>query len=140
MEHWHQSLLSLLKRGRDTGFLTVVHALLTEALLIGLLYALGLITVEALLPTFVTTRFSIALFIGGLILLLLLTSALGHFLALSFPRTLTLRHPLALLGLLWGVGLLLVSLVKFPFWSIPLIIALFLVSGYHFFQLFLEEK
>lgn len=140
MEHWHQSLLSLLKRGRDTGFLAVVHALLTEALLIGLLYALGLMTVEALLPTFVTTRFSIALFVGALLLMLFLTGALGRFLHLSFPRTLSLRHPLAILGLLWGVGILLVSLVKFPLWSIPLIIILFLFTGYHFFQLFLEEK
>jgi hypothetical protein len=140
MQFLYQQFVSTLRHSKETGLLQVLYALATEALVIGYLYFLGLFTVETLLPTFVTVRFSLALFLLVLVVLTLLIAALGRFLGLSFPLTITPHHPLFVLALLWGISILVVSLIKFPPLSIPVIILLFLIVGYLFWQLFFEEK
>ncbi len=140
MQFLYQQFISTLRHSKESGLLQVLYALATEALVIGYLYFLGLFTVETLLPTFVTVRFSLALFLLVLVVLTLLITALGRFLGLSFPLTIAPRHPLFVLALLWGISILVVSLIKFPPLSIPVIILLFLIVGYLFWQLFFEEK
>ena len=118
----------------------MVYALSVEALAIGYLYFIGLFTIETLLPTFITVRFSLTLFFFFLLLATFLVALLGQFLELSFPYRITRKSPLLFLGLLWGTGILVISLVKFPLWALILMTALFFVCGYLFWQIFLNEK
>lgn len=135
-----EKLLTLMEAWRADGVLHVVYALLAEALLIGYLYFIGLFTVETLLPTFVTVRFSLTTFLFILVLATIALSLLGRFLDLSFSWKITKKSPLLWLGIIWGIGILVVSLFKFPWPLIPLLIALLLLSGRLFWKIFFEEK
>ena len=140
MEFLEKKFVTSLMHWRATGVLHVVYALSTEALLIGYLYFIGLFTIETLLPTFVTVRFSLTKFFFLLLLATFLLSLLGRFLSLSFSWNITRKSPLLWLGILWAIGILTVSLIKFPFPIIPLLIGGFLVVGYLFWQIFFEEE
>lgn len=129
-----------LLRLHTDGTLRVVYALTVEALFIGYLFFAGLFTIETLLPTFVTVRFSLTKFFFVLIIGTMLLSLLGRSLALSFSWNITKRNPLLWLGILWSIGILTVSLMKFPPFLIPILVALFLLSGYLFWNIFFEEN
>lgn len=135
-----QKFLDTLVKWRLSGALRVAYTLSVEALAIGYLYFIGLFTLETLLPTFITVRFSLTLFFFFLLLATFLVALLGQFLELSFPFKITRKSPLFILGLLWGTGILVISLVKFPWWSIILISVLFLVCASLFWNIFFEEK
>lgn len=139
MNTLRQKLFSLLIRLRANGFLQVCYALMSEALFIGYLFFIGLFTVETLLPTFVTARLSLTKFFFLLTLGALLLSLLGKFLNISFPWNISKKHPLLWLGILWTVGILAVSLFKFPLITIPILIALLLFSLSLFWQIFFDE-
>ncbi len=140
MEYLQKKFVTALEHFRTTGLLTVAYALFMEALIVGFIYFIGFFTVETLLPTFVTVRFSLTKFFFILIMATFVLSLLGRFLNISFSWNITKRDPLLWLGILWGIGILLVSLIKFPVWSIPLLIVLFFFSGYLFWNIFFEEK
>ncbi|MFZ3031827.1 MAG: hypothetical protein WA082_02215 [Candidatus Moraniibacteriota bacterium] len=140
MNFLQKKLVDLLGQWRTTGTLQVVYALAVEALLIGYIYFIGLFTVETLLPTFITVRLSLTKFFFLLTLATFLLSLLGRFLNLSFPWNITKKSPLLWLGIIWSIGILTVSLIKFPLPIIPLLIAGFLLSGYLFWSIFFEEK
>jgi len=139
MEFLQKKLTLAFEGWRATGILHVVYALALEALFIGYLFFLGLFTVETLLPTFVTVRFSLTKFFFVLITTTILLSLLGRFLNVSFTWSITKKNPLLWLGLLWAIGILTVSMIKFLFF-IPLLIVLFLLSAYLFWQIFFEQK
>ncbi len=140
MEFLKKRFVISLIHWRATGVLHVVYALCVEALLIGYLYFIGLFTVETLLPTFVTVRFSLTKFFLLLIIASFLLSLLGRFLSLSFSWNTTRKSPLLWIGVLWAIGILTVSLIKFPLPLIPLLIGGFLLVGYLFWQIFFEEE
>lgn len=140
MNFLSQKFLDVLLEWRLSGALRVAYALSVEALAIGYLYFIGLFTIETLLPTFITVRFSLTLFFFFLLLATFLVALLGQFLELSFPYRITRKNPLLFLGLLWGTGILVISLVKFPLWALILMTVLFFVCGYLFWQIFLNEK
>lgn len=130
----------LLLRLRNEGVLHVIYALGVEALVIGFFFFAGLFTLETLLPTFVTVRLSLTKFFFALILASILLSLLGQFLSISLPTRLTKKSPLLWLGVLWSIGILVVSLMKFPPVLIPFLVIGFLLSGYLFWNIFSEEK
>lgn len=140
MESLQKQFITLLEDWRTSGALTVLYALAVEALFIGYLYFIGLFTIETLLPTFITVRLSLTKFFFLLTLATFLLSLLGRFLNLSFPWNITRKSPLLWLGIIWSIGILTVSLIKFPLPIIPLLIAGFLLSGYLFWSIFFEEK
>ncbi len=140
MNSLSQKFLDILLKWRLSGALRVAYALSVEALAIGYLYFIGLFTIETLLPTFITVRFSLTLFFFFLLLATFLVALLGQFLELSFPYRITRKSPLLFLGLLWGTGILVISLVKFPLWALILMTVLFVLSGYLFFNVLFEEK
>lgn len=125
---------------RASGLLKVIYTLATEALLIGYVYFIGFFTIETLLPTFVTVRFSLTTFFFFLIIATMLLSLLGRFLALSFSWNINKKSPLLWLGLLWTLGIATISLIKFPLVLLLIIIALFFLSGYLFWNIFFEKK
>jgi hypothetical protein len=59
---------------------------------------------------------------------------------LSFRQQINKKNPLLWLGLLWMLGILAVSLYKFPLPVIPVIIAGFFLIGFLFWKIFLENK
>lgn len=139
MELLQKKLTTVFASWRATGALHVVYALSLEALFIGYLFFMGLFTVETLLPTFVTVRFSLTKFFFVLIAATILLSLLGRFLELSFTWNITKKNPILWLGILWSIGILTVSMIKFLFF-IPILIILFGLSGYLFWQILFEQK
>lgn len=136
LKKWLTPYLITLKKN---GFLSVCYAVLAEALVIGFLAFGALFTIETLLPTFVTVRFSLTLFFGILILLASLLSVLGHFLDISFTLQMHKKNPWLWLGLVWILGILLLSLYKFPLLTIPLIIISFFLVGFLFWKIFFGQ-
>ena len=131
---------AILLRLRNRGALHVIYALGVEALVIGFVFFTGFFTLETLLPTFVTVRLSLTKFFFVLILAGIALSLLGQFLLVSLPARLTKKSPLLWLGVLWSIGILAISLMKFPPLLFTLFIAFFLLSGYLFFQIFVEKE
>ncbi len=140
MDFLFKQLTPSLEKWRTSGALHIVYALAVEALIIGYLYFAGFFTIETLLPTFVTTRFSLAKFLLILTLSTFATALLGRSLNLSFSWNITKKSPLLWLGIFWAVGILSVSLIKFPPLLIPVFIAGFFLSGYLFWNIFFEKE
>lgn len=125
---------------KENGSLSVVYALLTEALLLGFIGFVVLFTIETLLPTFVTERFSLTKFFFVLFLLSFILITLGRYLNISFQQSINKKSPLLWLGLLWTLGILAISLYKFPLPIIPFIIAGFFLFGFLFWKIFSQNK
>ena len=140
MEFIQKKFVMLLESWRESELLSVIYALAAEALFIGYFYFIGFFTIETLLPTFVTVRFSLTKFFFVLIVMTMLLALLGRFLKVTFPWNITKKSPLLWLGILWGISILAISLIKFPFIFIPIIIALFAIAGYLFWSISIEEK
>lgn len=131
---------AVLKRWRSEGSLHIAYALGTEALLIGYLYFIAFFTIETLLPTFVTVRFSLTMFFFFLVLATFVLSLLGRSLKVTHNWNITKKSPILWLGLFWGFGILLVSLIKFPPLLIPIILAGLLFSGHLFWKILFEDE
>lgn len=140
MKFLQKKIMAMLLDWRASGLLKVIYTLATEALLIGYVYFIGFFTIETLLPTFVTVRFSLTTFFFFLIIATMLLSLLGRLLALSFSWNINKKSPLLWLGLLWALGIATISLIKFPLVLLLIIIALFFLSGYLFWNIFFEKK
>lgn len=143
METIHAYFAKHLAALKENGCLAVCYALLAEALIIGYLGFIALFTVETLLPTFVTARFSLTQFFLILFLLSFILAALGRYLDISFDRQMSgisKKNPALWLGLLWMLGILTLSLYKFPLVTIPIIIAGFFLIGFLFWKIFFGEK
>ncbi|MBI2439272.1 MAG: hypothetical protein HYV45_01570 [Candidatus Moranbacteria bacterium] len=130
MKHLSQTIHKKLLRAKENGLLAVCYALLAEALLLGYLGFIGLFTIETLLPTFVTARFSLTKMLSALVFFSFFLAALGRFLHLSFPFSFNKKSPLFSFGLLLAIALLSVSLFKFPPIIIFLLIGGFFLAGY----------
>ena len=131
----NQYFIRHLKKMKQNGFLAVCYALLLEALLIGYLGFMALFTIEMLLPTFVSARFSLTKFFFLLFLFSFVLTALGRYLDMSFEWKITKKSPLLWLGFLWTLFILLLSLYKFPPFIIPIIILAFFAIGYLFWKI-----
>ena len=140
METLHQYCAKHLARLKVDGALAVAYALLAEALCLGYLGFIALFTVETLLPTFVTVRFSLTKFFFILFLLSFVLSLLGRYLDLSFAETINKKSPWLILGLLWTLGILMISLYKFPPITIPFILLGFFFTGFLFWKIFFGEE
>lgn len=140
MEALEKLLAPYIATLKQNGLLTVCYALLAEALIIGFLGFGALFTIETLLPTFVTIRFSLTQFFSILILLTFVLSILGHFLDISFESKMNRKNPWLWIGLIWMLGILLISLYKFPPLTIPFIIAGFFLVGFLFYKIFFEQE
>lgn len=140
MEILTKQLLPTLERSKQSGTLLLIYALSAEALCIGYVFFAGLFTLETLLPTFVTVRLSLSAFFAILVLCTFVVALLGRFLQASFPWTFTMKSPLVILAILWAIGILALSLIKFPWILIPVLIAGFFLSGYLFWHILFEEE
>src|SRR3989338_3613101 len=135
MESIKQKIENILRKWQEAGLLHVAYALLLEALIIGYLGFMALFTIEMLLPTFVSARFSLTKFFFLLFLFSFVLTALGRYLDMSFEWKITKKSPLLWLGFLWTLFILLLSLYKFPPFIIPIIILAFFAIGYLFWKI-----
>ncbi|MDO8566205.1 MAG: hypothetical protein Q7S04_03420 [Candidatus Moranbacteria bacterium] len=140
MQALNQYFIRHLKKLKQNGFLAVCYALLLEGLMIGYLGFMALFTIEMLLPTFVSVRFSLTKFFFFLFLFSFVLTALGHYLDMNFEWKVTKKNPLLWLGFLWTLGILILSLYKFPLLTIPIIILAFFSIGYLFWKILFDEE
>lgn len=130
-----QKIQTLFMKWKENGFLLVVYTLLAEALVLGFFGFAGLFTLETLLPSFVTTRLSLTKFLFLLLSFTFALGLLGRYIDLSFHRP-TKKSPLIWMGLVWTLGILAISLYKFPLIIIPVLIAGFFIVGFLFWKIF----
>lgn len=128
-------LKNLFEQFIDKGYGHILYALLIETILLILLSFAGLFTLETILPGLISGRFVIGKLIIIVTLLFFFTAFLGRLLGISLPITISssLRTLLILMGL-WALGILTISLLAFPTWSIPILLISFGAIGYFFFR------
>jgi hypothetical protein len=136
----NQKIKTAFEKWRVSGSLSVAYALLAEALLIGFVTFAGLFTIETILPTFISVRLNLTAFLALLLIGSFLLATLGRFLNIDFPSGLRWRNPFLWIGIVWTIGILAVSLYKFPLFLIPILILTFLGIGYLFSRIFFGEK
>jgi len=128
------------KSWEEKGYLALIWALLFELLANAFVAFAGLVTLETLLPTFITARLSLAKLLFFLLLGSSLLAWLGTKLHLEYPRTSLRRSPLVWITCLWGIALFFLSMIKLPLWSIPLFLLVTGAIGIFFFKLFFEDQ
>ncbi|NTW45751.1 MAG: hypothetical protein HGB18_01695 [Candidatus Moranbacteria bacterium] len=118
----------------------VMYAILAEACELGLLAFAAMLTVEAVLPGMITLRINLAPVFLVLLLLILATAALGKSLGISFPFAPDKRSPLTWIGISWLAFLLTLSSIRFPFWSVPLIVGGTFVVAHLFWKILFRNE
>lgn len=120
-----------LKKFQQSGYTHVLYALLVEAILLMLLSFAGLFTLETILPGIISSRFVIGKLIIIVTPLLFFTAFLGRVLGISFSTIHSSSLRIFVIGgLLWTLGISILSLLAFPIWSIPIFLISFAVIGY----------
>ncbi|NTW30032.1 MAG: hypothetical protein HGB34_01400 [Candidatus Moranbacteria bacterium] len=123
------------------SFKPIIYALSLEAAELLLLAFAALLTLEAILPGIVSGRLNLALFFAVILILFFLSSRIGAGIGLSFPFTPDKRNPLTWIGISWLAFLLTLSTIRFPYWSIPVIVGGMFVAAHLFWKLlFRSEK
>lgn len=109
--HLHNTI-SILKRHPNS---LVAFALLTEFLILSTFGCIALLTLEAILPTFISAHIPLPLLFGLLLILFMLHHQLGIWLSIKIrtPNRYILWALLTFLCL-WSLCILLLSLLKFP--------------------------
>lgn len=128
------SILLTLKHHKMTP---VIFALFTEFLLLATLGFLSLLSLEILLPTFVSSRINLALYFSGITSLFIFHHAVSVWLPQKIQnlnRSLVWLSTI-LLGL-WGTTLLILSLLKFPALAIIIILLFCALLGYLFRKIY----
>lgn len=126
---------NVLDNFREKGYGHILYALLIETILLILFSFAGLFTLETILPGLISGRFIIGKLIIVVTLLFFFTAFLGQYLGISFPMTISSSlRALLIIGGLWALGILTISLLAFPTWSIPLFLISFGLIGYFFWK------
>lgn len=122
---------NLLEKFQKNGYAHILYALLVEVILLILLSFAGLFTFETILPGIISSRFVIGKLIIIAAPLIFFTAFLGRVLSISFStfHSFSLRI-LVIGGLLWTLGISILSLLAFPIWSIPIFLISFTTIGY----------
>jgi hypothetical protein len=122
---------NLFEKFMRDGHAHVLYALLVEVILLILLSFAGLFTLETILPGIISSRFIIGKLIIIAVPLIFFTAFLGRVLGISFStfHSSSLRI-LIIGGLLWTLGISILSLLAFPIWSIPIFLISFATIGY----------
>ncbi len=118
-----------------TGWLHSVYALLIEAIVLLLLSFAAFFTLETILPGLISGRFVIGEIIIGITLIFFFAAFLGRSLRISFPIVISKSlRATVIIGILWILGILVISLLSFPLWSILLSLIAFAAIGYLFWK------
>ncbi|NTW90039.1 MAG: hypothetical protein HGB37_03990 [Candidatus Moranbacteria bacterium] len=119
----------------------VLYALLLETTELGLFAFVGLLTIEAVLPGIISMRLNMSLPFAGILIIFAAAAALGRRLGISFPFAPDKKSPLTWIGISWLAFLLTLSTIRFPYWSIPIIVGGMFAAAHLFWKLlFRSEK
>jgi len=111
----------------------VIFALFTEFLTLAILGFMALLSLEVLLPTFVSARINLSFYFGIILALFISHHALSVWLALKIhPLNRQLRTFLVVFLGLWGTILIVLSLMKFPIVATIIICLTCALLGYLF--------
>lgn len=120
-------------------YLPIVYALSLELLELSLFAFAALVTVEAILPGFISFRMNLTKPLLLIILFAAGTIALGHRLGATFPFAPDKKSPLTWIGISWLAFLLTLSAIRFPFWAVPIIVGSFFGIAYLFWKIFFRK-
>ncbi|MFZ1626938.1 MAG: hypothetical protein WAT81_04005 [Candidatus Moraniibacteriota bacterium] len=115
----------IITRDKKNGWLAIATNLLYETVLVGWIAFVGLYGIEALLPTFVTARLSLVKFAIILLALSGLLAWLGQRLKSNEIQTEERKNSRLFLALIFlGAGsIITLAHYRFPWWSIPILLA-----------------
>lgn len=132
---------SQVSTGRTVGHETrsLVYATLLELTEAGLiLLALGL-TVEALVPNLIFSRFPCSVALAFLTMLIAITAILGRSVHAPFPFIPKRNDPLSWIGIVWIAFLLTLFSLRVSLIAAPLSVGIFFFLAYRFFR-FIRAK
>jgi hypothetical protein len=125
----------------DSLPLRFFFSLCCELLIILYLFFFFLWTTEVLLPGFISFRVSLAPYFALLLVFTYVLALLGEYLNLSFTKELPFQKTLLTFGFIWGIAIIAISLIDFPWWSILIILGFFIITvSYFYLSLFKTEK
>ncbi len=115
----------------------VIFALFTEFLILSTIGFMMLLSLDILLPTFISTRVNLAVVLGGILSLFVL----HHAISIWLDRKIRSSNPLVIRTVrifcsLWGIMLLLLSLLKFPTLALIMILGITGLLAYLFRKAF----
>lgn len=144
MDNKHLSFL------HEDGFWLTLHALLYDALVLSLLAFAGLMTIEGLMPGFVSAHLNLAKVLFSIALLFFACISIGQQSAVAKAMMNRRKNISASSGnvskwligflLLWSSLLILNSLIKFPLWAIASIFLFTALIGKLLYKEFFEIK
>ena len=113
---------------REKGLWLMLHALLSDAIVLVLVAFAGLMTLESLMPGFVSAHINLAKILFAIAVLFLAHFAVGH--AYHIPAS-EKRAPWWLLTILilWSSAIVISSLIKFPLYAIAIIFVFTAIIG-----------
>jgi hypothetical protein len=143
MKNWfHQFINKIKKEGilvKSPTF-AFFFSLSSELLLVLYLFFFFLWTAETILPGFISLRINLAPYFATLLGLTFGLMYLGERAHFEFPKTFSLEKPLLVLAILWSIGIVGISLIKFPWWAILSLVTCFLIVIYYFWRILLEDS
>ncbi len=123
---------------RDLLF--VYHALLSEFLLWAFLGFLALMTFDTIVPNLVSIKMVMTLYFLVLTAGTIVLVFLSRFLDISYERGFPLQKTFLAASYLWLGAVMVISLLRFPNWSLPLFIFGFAGVLFLFSRVFLTRK
>jgi hypothetical protein len=125
---------------KESTTLLFIFSLCCELLILLYLFFFFLWTTETLLPGFISFRVSLAPYFAVLLGATFGLSLLGEYLNLSFPKMVRFHKAFLTMGLLWGIIIITISLIDFPWWSIIGLLCFFIFVVYYFYNTFLQYE
>ncbi len=119
----HTAIKTLFARHRTDGRLAILANLLFDVVLAGWIAFAGLYAIEILLPTSVTARLSLVKLSVILLFLTSLLAWLGSILGKGERSPEKLSRPIILSISIIAVGIIALAHYRFPWWSIPILVA-----------------
>ena len=120
-QKWMQSIIYY----KENGVLTLLYNLLIEFLFIGYLGFLSLLSIEMMLPLFITAHISLTKLFIILFLLSFFTLVLGRIVEQDFKIRLQKKNPLVWIGFFFTLCMFLLSTLRFPLSTIPFLLLAF---------------
>ncbi len=139
MTHIIDKWIQLITHYKENGVLVLIYNLLIEFLFIGYFGFLSLLTVETLLPLFITAHISLTKLFIILFLISFFALILGHILEQNFILEKNKKNPFVWIGFFLTFGILFLSIIRFPFSTIPLILLSFVAIIFLFFRIFFQK-
>ena len=136
------TLTSFLKKDSltKTPALAFVFSLCCELLIVLYLFFFFLWTTEIILPGFISLRIDLAPYFATLLGATFILMYIGQLAHYEFPKTFPFEKTLLSLATFWGLGIVVISLIKFPWWAIVTLVASFILVVFYFWKLLLQEK